>query len=160
SGWRAFSFYPLPGAFLPTNGGAAGDVLIRLDPVLRQNAAGDADTAVYVANLAIVEALITRADVPIDALDERQLGADLDLDGRLGIARRVAFRAHPYGATRMHYAGKARALEDSGQFPIAPGLFPIGTEFFHTVRYLDVTDTGEVKPAAHLKELRYTKKIR
>ena len=60
----------------------------------------------------------------------------------------------------MHYAGKARALEQAGQFPIAPGLFPIGTEFFHTVRDLDVTDAGEVVPAAHLKELRYAKKVR
>src|SRR5262249_58424144 len=125
SGWRAFSFYPLPGAFLPTNGGAAGDVLIRLDPVLRQNAAGAPDASVYVANLAIVEALITRADVPIDALDERELGADLDLDGRLAVAHRVVFRAGPGRATPMHYAGKARALERTGEFPIATGLFPI-----------------------------------
>jgi hypothetical protein len=159
SGWRAFASFPLPGAFLPTNGGA-GDVLIRLDPVLRQNAAGAPDAAVYVANLAIVEALITRGDVPIAAVDERRLDADLDLDGRLGIARRVVFRAGRDGATPMRYAGKARALEDRGQFPIAPGLLPIGTEFFHTVRYLDVTDGGEVGPAAHLKELRYARKVR
>src|SRR5262249_27104805 len=59
-----------------------------------------------------------------------------------------------------HYAGKARALERTGQFPIAPGLFPIGTEFFHTVRYLDVTAAGEVVPAARLKELRYARKTR
>src|SRR5262245_28757151 len=120
SGWRAFASYPLPGAFFPTNG-AAGDVLIRLDPVLRQSAAGTPDARVHLANLAIVEALITRADVPIDPLDEREVGADLDLDGRLGVARRVVFRA-----SRMHYAGKARVLEDAGQLPIAPGLFPVG----------------------------------
>jgi hypothetical protein len=158
TGWRAFSSYPLPGAFLPTNGGAAGDVLIRLDPVLRQNAAGAPDASVYVANLAIVEALITRSDVPIDAADERDLGTDLDLDGQLGVAHRVVFRAGR--PAPMHYVGKARALQDAGQFPIAAGLFPVGTEFFHTVRYLDVTDTGEVVPAAHLKELRYAKKVR
>lgn len=159
NGWRAFTAFPLPGAFLPTNG-SAGDVLIRLDAVLQQNATGAPDAEVYVANLAIVEALITRADVPIDPLDEHQLGVDLDLDGRLGVARRVVFRASARGRTPMHYAGKARALEASGEFPIAPGLFPIGTEFFHTVRYLDVTDTGEVVPAAHLKELRYARKMR
>jgi hypothetical protein len=159
SGWRAFASYPLPGAFFPTNG-AAGDVLIRLDPALRQSAKGTPDARVYAANLAIVEALITRADVPIDPLDERELGADLDLDGRLAVARRVVFRASRRGAAVMHYAGKARVLEDAGQFPIAPGLFPIGTEFFHTVRYLDVTDAGDVVPAAHLKELRYARKMR
>src|SRR5262245_32715143 len=161
NGWRAFASYPLPGAFFPTNG-AAGDVLIRLDPVLRQSVKETPDDRVYVANLAIVEALITRADVSIDPLDERELGADLDLDGRLGIARRVVFRAGQRGgrATPMHYAGRARVLEDAGQFPIAPGLFPIGTDFFHTVRYLDVTEAGEVVPAAHLKELRYARKDR
>src|SRR5262249_52714863 len=155
----AFAHYPLPGAFIPTNG-SAGDVLIRLDPVLRQNAAGAPDHAVYVANLAIVEALITRADVLVAELDEAQLDTDLDLDGRLGVAQRVAFRAGPHETTPMHYAGKARELEKSGQFPILPGLFPVGTEFFHTVRYLDVTDQGEVEPAARLKELRYAKKVR
>jgi hypothetical protein len=159
SGWRAFAYFPLPGAFLPTNG-AAGDALIRLDPALRENAAGAPDRAVYVANLAIVEALISRADVPIAPLDERVLNADLDLDGRLGVVRRVAFRAGASGETPMHYVGKARALEDAGQFPIAPGLFPVGTEFFHSVRYLDVTDAGDVVPAARFKELRYARKVR
>lgn len=159
NGWRAFTAYPLPGAFMPTNG-SAGDVLIRLDSVFRQNAAGAPDAAVYVANLAIVEALITRADVPLDALDEQALGVDLDLDGRLAVAHRVVFRAGPHGTTPLHYAGKAQALEASGELPIAAGLFPVGTEFFHTVRYLDVTDAGQVVPGAHLKELRYAKKMR
>ncbi|HVY25395.1 MAG TPA: hypothetical protein VHB79_02545 [Polyangiaceae bacterium] len=159
NGWRAFTAYPLPGAFMPTNG-SAGDVLIRLAPAFRQNAAGAPDAAVYVANLAIVEALITRADVPIDALDEQPLGVDLDQDGRLAVARRVVFRVGSHGTTPMHYVGRAHVLEASGELPIAPGLFPVGTEFFHTVRYLDVTDTGQVVPAAHLKELRYAKKMR
>jgi hypothetical protein len=159
SGWRAFANYPLPGAFLPTNG-SAGDVLIRLDPAFRQDAAGKPDAAVYRANLAIVEALITRSDILIAALDERALNTDLDLDGRLGIAHRVAFRSGADRTTRMHYAGRARALGDAGQLPIAAGLFPVGTEFFHTVRYLDVSEAGDVVPAAHLKELRYAKKIR
>jgi hypothetical protein len=159
TGWRAFAYYPLPGAFMPTNG-SAGDVLIRLDPAFRQGAAGASDRAVYVVNLAIVEALITRADVPVDDLDEHELQADLDLDGKLGVAQRVVFREVAGRASPMHYVGKARVLEASGELPIAPGLFPVGTEFFHTVRYLDVTDAGEVMPAAHLKELRYAKKMR
>lgn len=159
TGWRAFTSYPLPGAFLPTNG-SAGDVLIRLDPVFRQDTSGELDSQAYVANLAIVEASIKRADVLIDSLDERRLGTDLDLDGHLGFASRVVFREGPRGSTPMHYAGKARALEAAGQLAIAPGLFPVGTELFHTVRYLDVTETGDVVPAARLKELRYARKMR
>src|SRR5262249_14987992 len=77
-----------------------------------------------------------------------------------GVARRVAFLAGRRGPIAMHYVGQARALEDSGLFPVAPGLFPTGTEFFHSVRYLDTTDAREVVPAAHLKELRYAKKVR
>lgn len=126
TGWRAFAYYPLPGAFMPTNG-SAGDVLIRLPAAFRQDASGKPDRSVYVANLAIVEALV---------------------------------RATRGRAAALHYVGKARALEESGEQPIAPGLFPVGTEFFHTVRYLDVTDTGDVVPAARLKELRYAKKQR
>src|SRR5262249_5964036 len=143
----------------PTNG-STDDVLIRLDPALQQDASGRVDPATYEINLAIVEALIKRADVPIDPVDERALGTDLDLDGVLGRAARVAFRADPGGRTPMHYVGRARALERNGTFPIAPGLFPLGTEFLHSVRYLDVGRDGDVTMAARMKELRYAKKVR
>ena len=112
--------------------------MIRLDPAFQKDKSGAFDANIYEINLAIVEALIARADVAIDPTDEAALGTDLDLDGHLGRATRVAFdaTADASGKTRMHYAGMARAEE--GQLPIAPGLFPTGTEFFHTVRYLDV----------------------
>ena len=115
----------------------------------------------YELNLAIVEALVTRMDVTIDPEDETTLGFDLDLDGRLGRANHVAFDAAPEGGgtTRMHYAGLAGAEEDAGRFPIAPGLFPAGTEFFHTVRYLDVDAGGVVTMAPRMKEVRYAKKV-
>src|SRR3984957_2941932 len=104
NGWRAFAYYPFVGTFFPTNG-SADDVLIRLDPALREDAGGHFDTRIYVVNLAIVEALITRADVAIEPIDEAALGVDLDLDGRLGRATRVAFDAAPDGGsgTRMQY---------------------------------------------------------
>jgi hypothetical protein len=161
TGWRAFAYYPLPGAFLPTNG-SLGDVLIRLDPLLREDAQGRLDPAVYRANLAIIEALITRRDVPIDPVDESSLGTDLDLDGRLGRADHVAFDAGADGSgkTRMHYAGAARIHEQDGQFPLEPGLFPLGTEFLHSLRYLDVAGDGGVVMAPRMKELRYAKKVR
>jgi hypothetical protein len=158
TGWRAFAYYPFVGTFFPTNG-SADDVLVRLDPALRQDDSGNFDAAVYTVNFAIVEALVTRADVAIDAVDEAGLGVDLDLDGHLGRATRVKFDAGDgRGATRMRYVGRARALQSAGQFPIAPGLFPLHTEFFHTVRYLDVGPDGVVAMAPRMKEVRYARK--
>jgi hypothetical protein len=157
TGWRAFAYYPFPGTFFPTNG-SMDDVLIRLDSALREDVRGNADRGIYQVNLAIVEALIARRDVPIHPVDEAALGVDLDLDGALGHASRVAFDAGPNGGTRMRYAGRAGVLGDERPFPIAPGLFPLGTEFLHSVRYLDMTNDGSVVMAPRMKELRYAKK--
>jgi len=157
TGWRAFAYYPFPGTFFPTNG-SMDDVLIRLHPALREDKSGKADRGIYEINLAIVEALISRRDVSIHSVDEAALGIDLDLDGRLGRANRVAFEAGPSGGTRMSYVGRAAALDAERPFPIAPGLFPLGTEFLHSVRYLDVTSDGAVAIAPRMKELRYAKK--
>ncbi len=159
TGWRAFAYYPFVGTFFPTNG-SADDVLVRLDPALRENDAGVFDAVVYAVNFAIVEALVARTDVAIDPVDEASLGVDLDLDGHLGRATRVAFDAanDGRGGTRMRYVGRARALQSAGQFPIAPGLFPLHTEFFHTVRYLDVGPDGAVTLAPRMKEVRYARK--
>ncbi len=161
SGWRAFAYYPFPGTFFPTNG-STDDVAIRLDPVLRQDKEGRFDAVVYELNLAIVEALIRQTDIAIDPVDETLLGVDLDLDGHLGHAARIAFDAATdrSGRTRMHYVGLAHEKESSSFFPIAPGLFPLGTEFFHTVRYLDIGPDGGVAMAARMKEVRYARKLR
>jgi hypothetical protein len=158
TGWRAFAYAPFVGTFFPTNG-SADDVLIRLDPSLREDESGHPDREVYVVNLAIVEALVRRADVAIDEVDEARLGVDLDLDGTLSRASRVVYDGAEGGATRMHYVGRARLTEPSGSFPIAPGLFPLGTEFLHSVRYLDVGADGTVTMAPRMKELRYAKKV-
>ncbi len=157
SGWRAFAYAPFPGTFFPTNG-AADDVLIRLDPELGLDATGHADGGVYALNLAIVESLIKRADVAIPVTDERPLGVDLDLDGALGRATRVSYDGGDgRGSTHMRWVGRAR---DDTSMPIAPGLFPVRTEFAHSVRYLDVAPDGTVTMAARMKELRYAKKVR
>ncbi|HEY4012351.1 MAG TPA: hypothetical protein VGM06_03370 [Polyangiaceae bacterium] len=161
TGWRAFAYYPLPGAFLPTNG-SADDVLVRLDPAFREREDGRPDRTAYEVNLAIVESLITRSSVAIDPVDEVALGVDLDLDGHLASASTVAFDdvRDGRGATRMHYVGRARLDQDAGKIAILPGLFPAGTELFHTVRYLDVRDDGVVAMAARMKEVRYARKAR
>jgi hypothetical protein len=161
TGWRAFGYYPFLGTFFPTNG-STDDVLVRLDRAFRERADGTPDRDAYEINLAIVMALITREDVPIDPVDESLYGVDLDLDGRIARASRVAFDGDERDKekTRMHYVGRAREEERAGRLAIAPGLFPVGTEFFHTVRYLDLGPDGAVRMAARMKEVRYAKKTR
>ena len=155
SGWRAFAYQPLPGTFWPTNG-STDDVLIRLPEAYRQDADGKPSTAIYKLNLAITEALIKRADITIEPTDETPLGVDLDRDGTLGTATRVGFAFAPLKGITMHWVGKAGTLSEDDA-PLAAGLYPLGTEFLHTVRYLDVTDQG-ISMSARMKEVRYMKK--
>ncbi len=158
TGWRAYGYVPLPGAFWPSNG-SADDVAIRLPEAFRQTEDGATDWGVYETNLAIVEALAKRADVAIRPTDERPLKVDLDRDGTLGTATRVTYAFDPRNGVNMSYVGKARLEQDAGTVHLAAGLFPEGTEFVHSLRYLDVADDGSVGPAARLKELRYARKL-
>ena len=158
TGWRAYAYVPMPGLFWPTNGSAA-DAFIRLPEAYREDAAGTYSEEVYSRNLAILEAFIRRVDVPIPATDERALGADLDGDGRLGQAVKVAFVWPPKDGKRLHYVGRAATLDPEKAGWPAAGLFPSGTELLHSVRYLDV-DAGHVRMAPRMKELRYMRKIR
>ncbi len=157
TGWRAFAYAPFPGTFWPTNG-STGDVLIRMAPAFQQAAEGHFDRDIYRVNLALVEALVKRRDVPLDPVDEVRLGLDLDKDGRLGTARKVRYDWDPVKGRTMLYAGRAGRLQTEGKVHLAAGLFPEGTEFLHTVRYLDVTREGTVAMAPRLKELRYAQK--
>ncbi|MFA5122610.1 hypothetical protein [Zavarzinia sp.] len=158
NGWRAYGYLPLPGAFLPSNG-SADDVFIRLSDAFRQRADGTADWTVYAVNLAVVEALVKRADIAIAPVDEAALGVDLDRDGTLGRASRIAFAFDPRNGVTMSYVGKARDLLAAGEVHLAAGLFPEGTEFVHSLRYLDVDAEGRVGAAARVKELRYARKL-
>ncbi|MEL6344535.1 MAG: hypothetical protein AAFV53_15570 [Myxococcota bacterium] len=159
TGWRAFVYAPFPGTFWPTNG-ATDDVLIRLPVPFRTTDSGQPDPTVYTVNLAIVEALLTRADVSLPLpVDEAALGVDLDKDGQLGHAGIVRYDWAPIEGRTMSYVGAARAAQDMGAVHLAAGLYPEGTEFLHSVRYLDVVD-GQVRMAARMKELRYSRKIR
>lgn len=59
--------------------------------------------------------------------------------------------------TKKHisYVGLAKTKK----LHIAPGLYPLGTEFLHSVRYIQPTKNN-VKLSNRMKELRYAKKIR
>lgn len=160
TGWRAFAYYPVNGTFWPTNG-STDDVMIRLPDAYRTAEDGKPDREVYKLNLTIVEALIRRQSVPIAPTDETRYRVDLDKDGRLGQAVRVAFDWAPKEGRTMSWVGAARALQVEGEAPLAAGLYPLGTEFLHTVRYIDFDDaSGEVRMAPRLKELRYMRKTR
>lgn len=146
SEWRSLRYAPFPGTFWPTNG-STDDVFIRLPAALR------ASRAEYKANLAILEAAVgcdprvpdRSVERAIEALDERSIGIDLDGDGRLrgGTARLIGLPAHYVGA--------------SG-WSVRRNLYPQGTEFLHSVRYLDPEQPG--LHARRMKELRYMRKQR
>ncbi len=144
SHWVAFNYKPLPSAFWPTNG-STDDVMIRLPEVYRVRADGAYSRDVYLANLAIVEASIkgfTELDTP--PIDEREVGADLDGDGALGTATVLR---RPSG-----YVGGA-----SGHF-FEAGIYPMDTEFLHTVRYVGFDEEGGITPSRRMKEVRYMRK--
>ena len=155
SGWRAYGYYPFPGTFWPTNG-STGDVLIRLAEPLRQNQAGYYDEDSYRVNLAIVEAMIKERDAAlVPAVDETAMGVDLDLDGQLTTADHVRWSDHEQVQS---YVGAARAEQQAGRLHLAAGLFPEGTEFLHSVRYIDPDTHTGVGMAHRMKELRYAQK--
>jgi hypothetical protein len=146
SEWRAVRYVPFPGTFWPTNG-STDDVFIRLPAALR------ASRAEYKANLAILEAAVgsdprlpdRRVERSVEPLDEKALGLDIDGDGQLrtGTARLVGLPARYAGAA----GGRVRR-----------NLYPQGTEFLHSVRYLDPDQPGLT--AKRMKELRYMRKQR
>jgi hypothetical protein len=144
SNWVAFNYKPLPSTFWPTNG-STDDVMIRLAEAYRTDVSGNYSSDIYKANLAIVEAnikgLTSITTVPID---ERSIGVDLNQDGSLGVIDEI----HSVG----RYVGAAET-----QF-MDTFLYPQGTEFLHTVRYLGVAPNGDIVPSTRIKEVRYMRK--
>jgi hypothetical protein len=157
SGWRSFAYYPFPGTFMPTNG-STDDVLIRLPSAFQTDEQGRWSVAIYELNLAIVEALIKEKNIPIAATDENTLGVDLNKNGKLDTAREIVYEWAPLQKKYMSYVGAAKTLLATKQIHLAAKLYPEGTEFLHTVRYLDVSPEGKVGMAKRMKELRYARK--
>lgn len=155
TGWRAFAYYPFLGTFWPTNG-STDDILIRLPKDFQTDENGKFDKNIYKLNLAITEALIKQADIKIEDTDEKRYGVDLDADGNLSIAKKIAYTYDPKSKNNtMRYVGKAKTTEAKH---LIGGLYPLGTEFLHTVRYLDIDQNGTVTMAPRMKELRYAVK--
>ena len=152
SWWRAFRYKPFPGTFWPTNG-STDDVMIRLPRIYRLDLKGVESRAIYQLNLAIVEAALTTDGAKTDAqinrriepVDETLAGLDLDGDGKLS-KKITRLRGLP-----QHFIGAATGIG------VARHQYPLGTEFLHSVRYLD-PDTPTLI-AARMKELRYAIKV-
>lgn len=145
SGWVAFNYKPLPSTFWPTNG-SYDDVIIRLPDVFRTTTNGNPSRELYFLNLSLVEMAIKDLDsISIPATNEQVIELDLDGDHTLGQATRLI--------RREYYLGAAEAI------PLVRQQYPAGTEFLHTVRYLNVVN-GEIKPARRMKELRYSRKYK
>ena len=142
SGWRSLRYKPFVGSFWATNG-STDDVFVRLPEKFRTS------KALYRTNLAILEAAITAAPGDanpvrqIEAIDERIGGLDLDGDGALGTATTIV-------GIPAHYVG------DAASIAVTRSLYPAGTEFLHTVRYLDPERPGYT--ATRMKEVRYAVK--
>lgn len=140
SQWVAFSYKPMPSTFWPTNG-STDDVMIRLPEPFRATAVGAPSRDVYRANLALLEAAIKgQPEMAVEPIDEQVVGVDLDGSGEIGTARRVL-----RGKT---YVGAAREVK------LETFVYPRGTEFLHTVRYVGWNDQG-VTVSTRMKEVRY-----
>ncbi len=151
SHWRAYRYKPFLGAFWPTNG-STDDVMIRLPAKFRQKAQKES-LAVYKANLALLEASFAadpeKKDAqivwPIEAIDEKTVGLDLDKDGQLSVA--TVLKGLP-----KNYLG------DAQDHPLRRSIYPQETEFLHSVRYPDPDQESQI--SQRMKELRYMRKVR
>lgn len=167
TGWRAFAYRPFLGTFWPTNG-STDDVIIRLDKVFMEDEKGKFDLEVYKLNLSIVEALIKQADVNIDPTDETKYNYDMNQNGKLDIAKKIVFKwdqpkynndTFKISGFSMTYVGKAKKLLETNEYLIAPGLYPLNTEFLHSVRYIGIDKNQNISMPPRMKELRYGKKV-
>jgi len=154
SGWRAFGYYPFLGTFWPTNG-STDDVLIRLPMDFRMTKEGVFDIETYKVNLLIVEALIKQKSIKTFEIDENKYGVDLNKDGKLTTINKITFEYDLKNGKDMSYVGLAKKKG----YKIAAGFYPRGTDFLHSVRYIDTDGNNSIKMAARMKELRYGKKV-
>lgn len=144
SHWVAFNYKPFPSTFWPTNG-STDDVMIKLPETYRSDREGNYSRDIYKANLAILEALIKGVDsIGSLPIDERRVGVDLNGDGELSIAHHISQVEDWVGGASGHY--------------FDTHLYPAGTEFLHTVRYLGLDKNGHIEPSTRMKEVRYMKK--
>ena len=146
SRWVSYNYKPFPSTFWPTNG-STGDAMIRLPQAFQQHK-GQYSRDVYIANLTLVEMALKEVDtLPVLGINEKALGLDINDDNALSEQVTTMVR-------QPNYIGDAADVE------LAHMLFPEGTEFLHTVRYIGVDENGNIYNAERMKEVRYMQKHR
>jgi len=141
SGWVAFNYKPMPSTFWPTNG-STDDVMIRLPNEFMQ-INGEYSRDAYYANLALVEmAIADTQQTTTISLNEKVLGKDLNGNGLLENDIQTVKRSSHYVA-------------DASDQKLHTMLYPEGTAFLHTVRYVNTNDNGEISVSPRMKEVRY-----
>lgn len=142
--WVAFNYKPLPSTFWPTNG-STDDVIIRLPEAFRKSSCASSQDSrdAYIVNLALVEITIQGLDeVTIPAIDETVVCSDVNGDGVMTDNVTLVKK-------RTNYVG------DASDILLAHMLYPEGTEFIHSVRYVGIDQNGEITIPKRMKELRY-----
>jgi hypothetical protein len=144
SDWVAFNYKPLPSTFWPTNG-STDDVIIRLPEAFRKSSCvseqGSRD--VYIVNLALTEIAIQDLEqVSVPAINEASVCSDVNGDGVVSDQVTLVKR-------RDNYVG------DASDVKVEHMLYPQGTEFLHSVRYVGVDEQGGIVIPKRMKELRY-----
>jgi len=148
SGWVAFNYKPLPSTFWPTNG-STDDVMIRLPEAFRTSACDTKTLSkdTYLANLSILEASIKKLEhISVPPIDENKVCADLNGDGIMTIVKQIN--------QQKSYVGNANSIE------VTEMLYPLGTQFMHTVRYVGINSDGGITIPARMKEVRYMEKFK
>lgn len=144
SHWVAFNYKPFPSTFWPTNG-STDDVMIKLAKPFRENSAGQYVEDIYLANLAIVEANIKGLNkISSFPIDENLIAKDLNGDKQFSLISEITMVNQYVGAAEQYF--------------IDQSLYPEGTEFLHSVRYLGIDKQGDIGISTRMKELRYMKK--
>lgn len=142
--WVAFNYKPMPSTFWPTNG-STDDVMIRL-PIAFYQVNGEASLDAYYTNLALVEmAMLDLPETTAPEINETKLNLDVNGNGTIETSVKTVKRLD-------FYVGDAKDVS------VAHMLYPQGTEFLHSVRYVGLNDDGSIKPSKRMKELRYMKK--
>lgn len=148
SRWVAFNYKPVPSTFWPTNG-STDDVMIRLPEDFSTSNCSNAQYSrdIYLANLSLLEmAIKDLASISTPPIDETELCEDINFDGVLSTVTQMQRREYYLGA--------------ASNVAVHKMLYPEGTEFLHSVRYIGLDDNHQIVVPARMKELRYMKKQR
>lgn len=141
SRWVAFNYKPLPSTFWPTNG-STDDVMIRL-PKKFSEIRGEFSRDLYFANLSLLEMAVTGMNqIETPSINEAAIDSDIDGDGVYSVRSSQMKRTDYY-------------LGDAADELVADMLYPKGTAFLHTVRYVGVDSAGNIYNSPRMKEVRY-----